>query len=66
MKSIKEGNLYNVEQAVTGKYKDVSKVGLDQWKAEVRKQIMEKLRGYSPEHVEKIIKATFGHGSEIF
>lgn len=59
MRYINEGNLYNVEQAVTGKDKDVSKAGLSEWKSEVRKQLMQKLRGYSPEHVDKIIKATF-------
>jgi hypothetical protein len=58
------GNLYNVEQKVNptdvgGTFKG-SKIGLDSWKSEVRKQVMEKLKNYSPEHVDKIIKATFG------
>ena len=61
MKKLKEGNLYNVQQAVTpGIGMNVSKVGLNQWNKEVRKQLMEKLRQYSPEQIDKIIKATFG------
>ena len=58
------GNLYNVEQhsepqsVATGQ--NASKIGLDQWTTEMRKQVMEKLRGYAPEKVDAIIKATFG------
>jgi hypothetical protein len=58
------GNLYNVEQhsepqtVATGQ--NASKTGLDQWTTELRKQVMEKLRGYAPEKVDAIIKATFG------
>ena len=58
------GNLYNVEQhsepqtIATGQ--NASKIGLDQWTTEMRKQVMEKLRGYAPEKVDEIIKATFG------
>ena len=61
MSKLSEGNLYNVQQAVTpGLGTNVSKVGLNQWNREMRKQLMEKLRKYSPDQVEKIIKATFG------
>ena len=61
MKKLKEGNLYNVQQAVTpGMGTNVSKIGLQSWNKELRKQLMEKLRKYSPEHIDKIIKATFG------
>jgi len=58
------GNLYNVEQhsepqtVATGQ--NASKIGLDKWTTEMRKQVMEKLRGYAPEKVDAIIKATFG------
>lgn len=60
------GNLYNVEQksepqtyiGITGY--NASKIGLNQWTTEMRKQVMEKLRGYAPEKVDEIIKATFG------
>ena len=59
------GNLYNVEQhsepqtVATGQ--NASKTGLDQWTTELRKQVMEKLRGYAPEKVDQIIKSTFGN-----
>ena len=61
------GNLYNVEQksepqthiGITGY--NASKIGLNQWTTEMRKQVMEKLRGYAPEKVDEIIKATFGN-----
>ena len=59
MKKLIEGNLYNVQQVSTLK-PDSSKTGLDQWTAEMRKQVTEKLRGYAPEKVDAIIKATFG------
>ena len=63
------GNLYNVEQhinpvTVSGTAKG-SSIGIDEWNREVRKQIMEKLKHYAPEHVDKIIKATFGNLGEI-
>ena len=58
------GNVYNVEQKYnptdSAGTEDGSKTGLSQWKQEVRKQIMKKLKGYSPEHVDDIIKKTFG------
>lgn len=61
MSKLSEGNLYNVQQVVTpGLGTNVSNVGLKEWNKEVRKQLMEKLRQYSPEQVDKIIKATFG------
>ena len=57
------GNLYNVEQKYNPTKlvgtQDASQAGLAKWKQEVRKQIMEKLKGYSPEHVDDIIKKTF-------
>lgn len=59
------GNLYNVEQKVNpskvaNTYKG-SIEGLDAWNRELRKQVMEKLRGYAPEQVDKIIQNTFGN-----
>ena len=62
MKSIKEGNLYNIEQSITAKDAGISsQIGLEQWKKEVRKTLMEKLRGYSPKQINAIIKSTFGN-----
>ena len=61
MKKLKEGNLYNVEQSVTpGMGTNVSKVGLSAWQREMRKQLMQKLKHYAPDQVQKIINATFG------
>ena len=58
------GNLYNVEQHTLPKAAagpdDATPEGLKQWKCEVRKQVMEKLKGYSPDKVEEIIQKTFG------
>ena len=59
MKKLIEGNVYIVQQVSTLK-PNSSKLGLDQWTTEMRKQVMEKLRGYAPETVDEIIKATFG------
>ena len=60
MKKLIEGNVYNVQQ-ISSLEPDSSKTGLDQWTAEMRKQVMEKLRGYAPEKVDQIIKSTFGN-----
>lgn len=60
MKQIKEGNLYNVEDEIKGK-KNASTTGLEEWKREVRKQIMEKLKRQKIGNVEEIIKKTFGN-----
>jgi hypothetical protein len=58
------GNLYNVEQAVvpgqTQGTKSNTEVGLETWKSAMRKELMTKLRQYSPEQVDKIIANTFG------
>lgn len=64
------GNQYNMEQKVDPKAVmqaggDASKVGLDSWKTEMRRQLMEKLRQYSPEHIDKIMKATFGDLDQV-
>lgn len=61
MKNLNEGNVYNVQQVVTpASGQNVSKTGLDEWSKAVRKEAMEKLRGYAPEKVDEIINKTFG------
>jgi hypothetical protein len=60
MKKLIEGNVYDVQQVSTLK-PESSQTGLDQWTSEMRKHVMEKLRGYAPEKVDEIIKATFGN-----
>lgn len=63
------GNLYNVEQkfnpAALRNTWDGSAVGLAEWKKSIRKEIMEKLKGYSPHQVDAIIKTTFGDYGSI-
>ena len=58
------GNIYNVEQKLetprVAGTSEGSSSGLSEWNKAIRKQIMEKLKGYAPEHVDKVIKATFG------
>jgi hypothetical protein len=58
------GNIYNVEQKVVptsvAGTDQGTKSGLDAWKSAIRKELMEKLKHYSPEQAEKIINATFG------
>lgn len=59
MKQISEGNVYNMETAYIGPNR--SKIGIQNWSKEVRRQMMQHLSNKSPEEVEKIIKATFGN-----
>lgn len=60
MSNLNEGNLYNVQQVIsTNGKKNQSKIGISHWKKEVKKQLMQKLQKYSPEHIEKIISSTF-------
>lgn len=58
------GNLYNVEQAIKpGELKageSGSQIGLEEWKRALRKELMGKLRQYSPDQIDKIISSTFG------
>lgn len=59
MKQVSEGNVYNMETAYIGPNR--SKIGIQNWSKEVRRQMMQHLSDKSPEEVEKIIKATFGN-----
>lgn len=59
MKQVSEGNVYNMETAYLGPNR--SKIGIQNWSREVRRQLMQHLSDKSPEEVEKIIKATFGN-----
>jgi restriction endonuclease Mrr len=58
------GNVYNVQQAIKPENfksgEDKSQIGLDEWKRALRKELMEKLRQYSPDQIDKIIANTFG------
>ena len=59
MKQVSEGNVYNMETAYLGPNR--SKIGIQNWSKEVRRQLMQHLSDKSPEEIEKIIKATFGN-----
>lgn len=58
------GNVYNVQQVIKpGELKSGksgSQIGLEEWKESLRKELMEKLRQYSPKQIDKIIASTFG------
>ena len=62
------GNLYNVEQHVNpttvAGSNNATTAGLEAWKAEMRKQVMKKLKNYAPNQVDAIIKATFGSSKD--
>lgn len=58
MKQVSEGNVYNIETAYNGP--DRSKVGIQDWSKEVRRQLMQHLSDKSPQEIEEIIKSTFG------
>ena len=60
MKRITEGNLYNVEDEIKGK-KNASSSGLENWKKEVRKQLMDQLSRQNIKNVEEVIRKTFGN-----
>lgn len=59
MNKINEGNLYNIEDNITGK-PDASFSGLSKWQLEVRKQVIEQLRRQNIPNMEEIIRKTFG------
>lgn len=63
MKNIREGNLYNIEMNIS-KVKNPSQVGLESWKQEVRKQILQSLIRQKTPNIENIIKSIFGETLE--
>ena len=58
MKQVSEGNVYNMETAYLGPNR--SKISIQNWSKEVRRQLMQHLSDKLSEEVEKIIKTTFG------
>ena len=66
---INEGNLYNVEQKVNpvqvANTFQGSIQGLGEWNKAIRKEVMQKLRGYAPEKIDEIIQKTFGNLGNI-
>jgi hypothetical protein len=59
MRKINEGNLYNIEDNITGN-PNASSSGLTRWQDEVRRQAIEHLRRQNIPNIEEIIKKTFG------
>lgn len=57
--NINEGNLYNVEDEISGKT-DASSSGISKWQMEVRRMLIKQLRKQNIPNMEKIIKKTFG------
>jgi hypothetical protein len=55
---LKEGNLYNVQ---TVRVPDQGEgTGLDTWKKEVKKQLLDHLRQRNIKNIDQIIQQTFG------
>lgn len=63
MKNIREGNLYNMEMEIS-KVENPSQIGLESWKKEVRKQILQSLIRQKTPDIENIIKSIFGETLE--
>jgi hypothetical protein len=59
MINIGEGNLYNIETQTKGDI-NASKTGLQNWKNEVRKQTLEKLRSQNLPNIDEIMQKIFG------
>lgn len=60
MKPIKEGNLYNVEDEISGNT-NASSTGISKFQFELRKQLINQLRRQNLPNVEEIIRKTFGN-----
>lgn len=59
MRNIKEGNVYNVEDEISGN-PDASTTGLAKWQIEIRKMLIAQLRRQNIPNPEKVIAQTFG------
>ena len=63
MKNIREGNLYNIETEISGTI-NPSESGLEAWKKEVRKQLLQSLLRQKTPNIENAIAAIFGETLE--
>jgi len=59
MKKISEGNLYNTEMEIT-KVSEPTQVGLENWKKEVRKQLLKSLYRQDIKDLNPILNQVFG------
>ena len=64
MKKISEGNLYNTEEEITHQYPDATEDGLENWREEVKKELMQKLISGNLKNIEPIITQVFGDSLE--
>jgi hypothetical protein len=58
--SLKEGNLYNVQDEISQSV-NPSEEGLENWKKEVIKQLYKNLQYSSNTDIQNLIKNTFGN-----
>jgi hypothetical protein len=58
--SLKEGNLYNVQDEIS-QSENPSEEGLENWKKEVIKQLYKNLQYSSNTDIQNLIKNTFGN-----
>jgi hypothetical protein len=65
MQEINEGNVYNVEDAM-GYYLSPKKLGLKNFKSQLKSQLMDYFKRNKIENQEEIIKRTFGNMLESF
>lgn len=59
MRRLSEGNLYNIQTEISGT-PEPSVSGLETWKAEVRKQLMQKLKNKNIRNLNNILSQVFG------
>ena len=57
--SLKEGNLYNIEDQIVGK-QNSTEYGINQWKKEVIQQLYGQLQRNNIPNIDQILKSVFG------
>ena len=57
--SLKEGNLYNIEDQIVGK-QNPTEYGINQWKKEVIQQLYGQLQRNNIPNIDQIFKSVFG------
>lgn len=63
MKKLSEGNLYNTEMEITN-LSEPTKVGLENWKKEVKKQLLKSLYRRNIKDLNPILIQVFGDSLE--
>jgi hypothetical protein len=63
MKKLSEGNLYNTEMEITN-LSEPTKVGLESWKKEVKKQLLKSLYQRNIKDLNPILLQVFGDSLE--